>query len=336
MPVRFTAPPLTSLKNGKATLSVQVVVSILDQKFGSIGEGFSIPYEATYAPPVLDRVIVEYRTIDGQKLIELIAEGSNFGTVPVNLNSGGQSYKICNQPGTPKENCSIVPVSKSWSDTEIVFRINSLGETDFPGTLQIFVGDAKTVQRRYTRESPEIYFNSTAANQKFFVIAIPHSWWASFQSSDSQHRKHPGSLKVYFGDPDDQGSMATLISPLNKVEGPEPEDNVWNGTFMSPLGQGLSVPVVAQFDEAVSKPIFVNFRRPEIFFIRHGGTTLTRGESILATPPGIPTEGALLTIHGRNLGRLGSVFFCITLPPSRDDPEAAETEIVECTEGAAK
>ena len=31
--------------------------------------------------------------------------------------------------------------------------------------------------------------------------------------------------------------------------------------------------------------------------------------------------------------RLGSVFFCITLPPSRDDPEAAETEIVECTEG---
>ena len=135
--------------------------------------------------------------------------------MPVNLNSGGQSYKICNQPGTPKENCSIVPVSKSWSDTEIVFRINSLGETDFPGTLQIFVGDAKTVQRRYTRESPEIYFNSTAANQKFLSLQFPTAGGLPFNLQIRNIENTPGLLKVYFGDPDDQ-AVWRLLSALTR------------------------------------------------------------------------------------------------------------------------
>ena len=110
-------------------------------------------------------------------------------------------------------------------------------------------------------------------------------------------------LKVYFGDPANLEN-ATLTSVLNRVNIVGLDDNVFNGSFISPPGQGLSVAVIVQFGEAMSKPIFVNFERPEIYAIHYNGIPLTQGESITRNPPGIPTEGALVTISGENLGML--------------------------------
>jgi hypothetical protein len=327
----YTVPEMASQSAAQNGISLKIKLDVTDGKVGNIGQHISTGAAILkYAKPVATGVTID--VVGSYAVVDMTVEGSNFGKVA----AVKDQIEVCRAVG----GCATLASAgadieiTSWTHDKIViqFKNSYLGSTQFPGTIQIRIGNEDTAKLSFTKDAPRIVnwnqnlnmlFRTTGEgiNATYLIkgtnvtlnggitvrvneldLTTTHDDWVVTVGDGAEFNitKLP-----YCANPPNCPSGGSWIEQYKSTATTPPYTDI---IILIPPGQGKRISMIIgkkDGSQISNKVYYGGYYPPTIELIKKDSTLITSqasGEYNSKDRTGIPSAGATVSLVGQNFG----------------------------------